>query len=195
MKIIGLTGSIAMGKSTVADFFKEAGISVFSADEVVHQLYESEPTLSLIESIFPEVVENGKVNRQKLSQIFLNDNKKLQKLEKIIHPLVKKKEEEFIHTARKQEKKLIVLDIPLLFETNSEKRVDFVVVVSAPLAIQKERVMIRSHMNEEKFSFINAQQMPDEKKRERAHFVIDTGKDLENTRQQVFDLIKSLLKN
>lgn len=195
MKIIGLTGSIAMGKSTVADFFKQAGVPVFNADEVVHQLYESEPILSLIESTFPDVVENGKVNRQKLSQIFLNDHKKLQILEKIIHPLVQKKEEEFIYTARKQEKKLIVLDIPLLFETKSEKRVDFVVVVSAPLAIQKKRAMTRSHMNEEKFSFINAQQMSDEKKRERAHFIIDTGKDLENTRKQVFCVIKGLLKN
>ncbi|WP_455466083.1 dephospho-CoA kinase [Bartonella sp. B39] len=195
MKIIGLTGSIAMGKSTVADFFKQAGISVFSADDAVHQLYKSEPILSLIGRIFPSVVENGKVNRLKLSEILINDNKKLQTLEKIIHPLVRKKEKEFIDTARQQGKKLIVLDIPLLFETNGEKRVDSVVVVSAPLAIQKERAMIRPNMNEKKFAFINAKQMSDEKKRECADFVIDTGKDLESTRQQVFYVIKSLLKN
>lgn len=195
MKIIGLTGSIAMGKSTVANFFKQAGISVFSADEVVHQLYNSEPALSFIERIFPSVIEDGRVNRSKLSRILINDNKKLQILEKMIHPLVQKKEKEFINTARQQGKKLVVLDIPLLFETKGESRVDNVVVVSAPLAIQKERVMIRQDMNEEKFAFINARQISDEKKRERADFIIDTGKDLENTRQQVLNVIKSLLKN
>ncbi|CAK00509.1 dephospho-CoA kinase [Bartonella tribocorum] len=195
MKIIGLTGSIAMGKSTVADFFKQAGISVFSADEAVQQLYKSEPALSCIERIFPGVVENGEVNRLKLSEILIDDKEKLQTLEKIIHPLVQEKEKEFIDTARDQREKLVILDIPLLFEKNGENRVDSVIVVSAPPEIQKERVMIRQGMNEKKFAFINAQQMPDEKKRERANFIIDTGKDLENTRQQVFDVIKELLKN
>ncbi|WP_273717418.1 MULTISPECIES: dephospho-CoA kinase [Bartonella] len=195
MKIIGLTGSIAMGKSTVADFFKQAGISVFSADEAVQQLYKSEPALSRIERIFPGVVENGEVNRLKLSEILIDDKEKLQTLEKIIHPLVQEKEKEFINTARHQGEKLVILDIPLLFEKNGESRVDGVIVVSAPPAIQKERVMIRQGMNEKKFAFINAQQMPDEKKRERADFIIDTGKDLENTRQQVFDVIRKLLKN
>ncbi|WP_273757502.1 dephospho-CoA kinase [Bartonella sp. AU55XJBT] len=195
MKIIGLTGSIAMGKSTVADFFKQAGISVFSADEAVQQLYKSEPALSHIERIFPGVVENGEVNRLKLSEILIDDKEKLQTLEKIIHPLVQEKEKKFIDTARHQGEKLVILDIPLLFEKNGESRVDSVIVVSAPPEIQKERVMIRQGMNEKKFAFINAKQMPDEKKRERADFIIDTGKDLENTRQQVFDLIKKLLKN
>ncbi|UNE54241.1 dephospho-CoA kinase [Bartonella machadoae] len=195
MKIIGLTGSIAMGKSTVADFFRQAGISVFSADDAVHQLYKSEPTLSLIARAFPSVIENDKVNRAKLSEILIKDHKKLQTLEKIIHPLVQKKEKEFINIARQRGEKLVVLDIPLLFETNGEKRVDSVVVVSAPSAIQKQRAMIRKNMNEKKFSFINARQISDEKKQERAHFVIDTGKDLENTRQQVLNVIKNLLKN
>ncbi|UTO28405.1 dephospho-CoA kinase [Bartonella harrusi] len=195
MKIIGLTGSIAMGKSTVAHFFRQAGVSVFSADDAVHQLYESEPTLSLMASAFPSVIENGKVNSSKLSEILINDHKKLQTLEKIIHPLVQKKEKEFTDTARQRGERLVVLDIPLLFETNGEKRVDSVVVVSAPPAIQKQRAMIRQNMNEKKFAFINARQMPDEKKRERAHFVIDTGKELENTRQQVLNVIKKLLKN
>ncbi|WP_208442066.1 dephospho-CoA kinase [Bartonella raoultii] len=195
MKIIGLTGSIAMGKSTVADFFKQAGIPVFSADEAVHQLYKSEPAVSLIARIFPNVVEDGKVNRLKLSKILINDHEKLQILEKIIHPLVQKKEEEFIETARQQEKELVVLEIPLLFETNGEKRVDSVVVVSAPRTIQKARAMIRQDMNEEKFSFIDARQMSDEEKRKRADFIIDTGKDLENTRRQVLYVIKNLLKN
>ncbi|QEE08328.1 dephospho-CoA kinase [Bartonella kosoyi] len=195
MKIIGLTGSIAMGKSTVADFFKQAGISVFSADEAVQKLYKSEPAVSRIERIFPGVVENGEVNRLKLSEILIDDKEKLQTLEKIIHPLVQKKEKEFIDTARHHGEKLVILDIPLLFEKNGESRVDSVIVVSAPPEIQKERVMIRQGMNEKKFAFINARQMPDEKKRERADFIIDTGKDLENTRQQVFDVIKKLLKN
>lgn len=194
MKIIGLTGSIAMGKSTVSDFFKQAGISVFNADEVVHQLYESEPTLSLIARTFPTVIENGKVNRLKLSEILINNSEQLQTIEKIIHPLVKKKEKEFIDTAHKRGEKLVVLEIPLLFETKSEKHVDIVVVVSAPPEVQKRRVMIRPNMNEKKFTFINSRQISDEKKRERADFIIDTGKDLENTRRQVFCLIKTLLK-
>ncbi|MBX4335276.1 dephospho-CoA kinase [Bartonella raoultii] len=195
MKIIGLTGSIAMGKSTVAHFFKQAGICVFNADEVVHKLYNSEPTLSFIERIFPSVVEDGKVNRSKLSEILINDNKKLRILEEMIHPLVQEEEKEFINIARQKGEKLVVLDIPLLFETKSESRVDYVVVVSAPLDIQKDRAMIRKDMNEEKFNFINARQISDEKKRKRADFIIDTGKDLENTRQQVLNVIKSLLKN
>ncbi|WP_273759071.1 dephospho-CoA kinase [Bartonella sp. ML70XJBT.G] len=195
MKIIGLTGSIAMGKSTVADFFKQAGIPVFSADDATHKLYKSKPVVSLIARVFPSVVEDGEVNRLKLSEILINGHEKLQSLEKIIHPLVQKKEKEFIEMARKQGKKLIVLEIPLLFETNSEKRVDSVVVVSAPRAIQKERAMIRQNMNEAKFTFINARQMSDEEKRKRADFVINTGKDLENTREQVFYVIKNLLKN
>lgn len=195
MKIIGLTGSIAMGKSTVADFFRQAGISVFSADEAVQQLYKSEPALSHIERIFPSVIENGEVNRLKLSEILIDDKKKLQTLEKIIHPLVQEKEKEFIDIARDQGKKLVILDIPLLFETNGENRVDNVIVVSASPEIQKERVMIRQGMNEKKFAFINSQQIPDEKKQERADFIIDTGKDLKNTRQQVFDVIKRLLEN
>ncbi|QEE12998.1 dephospho-CoA kinase [Bartonella krasnovii] len=195
MKVIGLTGSIAMGKSTVADFFKQAGVPVFSADEAVHQLYKSEPVVSLITHMFPNVIEDGKINRLKLSKVLIGDKEKLQTLEKIIHPLVQKKEEEFIETARRQEKELVVLEIPLLFETNGEKRVDSVVVVSATRAIQKARVMIRQDMNEEKFSFIDARQMSDEEKRKRADFIIDTGKDLENTRKQVLYVIKNLLKN
>ncbi|WP_455477813.1 dephospho-CoA kinase [Bartonella sp. B10] len=195
MKIIGLTGSISMGKSTVADFFRQAGVSVFSADEVVHKLYDSEPILSIISRTFPSVIVNGKVDRLKLSDILIGDDKKLKTLEKIIHPIVQEKERAFVNKARRQRKKLVVLDIPLLFETNGENRVDVVVVVSAPLEIQKKRVMIRENMSEKKFEFINSKQMSDEKKRERADFIIDTGKDLENTRQQVFYLIKSLLKN
>ncbi len=184
-----------MGKSTVADFFKQAGISVFSADDAVHKLYNSEPTVSLIAHTFPSVVKDGKIDRLKLAEIFLNDHEKLQTLEKIIHPLVQEKEKEFIEVAHREGKKLVVLEIPLLFETKSEKRVDSVIVVSAPQEIQKERAMIRKNMNEEKFAFINARQMSDEEKRKRADFVIDTGKDLENTREQVFYLIKNLLKN
>ncbi|GAA5096545.1 dephospho-CoA kinase [Bartonella acomydis] len=195
MKIIGLTGSIAMGKSTVADFFKQVGIPVFSADDSVHQLYNDKPAVSLIARAFPNAIEDGKINRLKLSEILLNDPEKLQKLEKIIHPLVQEKEKEFIEKARREGKKLVVLEIPLLFETKSEKRLDSVIVVSAPRTIQKDRAMIRPNMNEEKFAFINTRQMSDEEKQERADFIIDTGKDLENTREQVFGVIKNLLKN
>ncbi|WP_407965508.1 dephospho-CoA kinase [Bartonella sp. C271] len=195
MKIIGLTGSIAMGKSTAADFFKQAGVPVFSADEAVHQLYSDELTVSLIERAFPGVIENNLVNRMKLSEIVVNNSKKLKILEKIIHPLVQKKEEEFINIARQQKKKLVVLDIPLLFETKSENRVDSIVVVSSPPEIQKARAMNRPNMNEEKFSIINTRQVSDKQKRKYADFVINTGKDLEDTRQQVLQVIKSLLKD
>ncbi|WP_336278689.1 dephospho-CoA kinase [Bartonella sp. CB175] len=195
MKIIGLTGSIAMGKSTVACFFKQENIPVFSADEVVHKLYDNESVLSLIEHNFSGVIENGKVNRLKLSKILINEDEKLEILEKIIHPLVRKKEKEFIDAARQQGKKLVVLEIPLLFETNGEDYVDSVIVVSAPLAIQKERAMIRPNMSEKKFEFINEKQMSDEKKRERADFVIDTAKGLENTYRQVLHVIKCLTSN
>ncbi|CBI75686.1 Dephospho-CoA kinase [Bartonella clarridgeiae 73] len=195
MKIIGLTGSIAMGKSTTADFFKQAGVPVFSADEAVHQLYRNELTISLIERAFPGVIENGQVNRLKLSEILINNIEKLKILEEIIHPLVQKKEREFINIARQQKKKLVVLDIPLLFETKSENRVNSVVVVSSPPEIQKARAMNRPNMNEEKFLIINTKQVSDKQKRKYADFVIDTGKDLENTRQQVLKVIKSLLKD
>lgn len=194
MKIIGLTGSIAMGKSTVAGFFKQAGVPVFSADEAVHELYKSEPTLSLVARIFPGVVEKGQVNRLKLSKIVVNNCEKLQTLEKIIHPLVQEKEKEFINEARKKGKKIVVLDIPLLFETKGENRVDSIVVVSAPPEIQKKRAMSRRNMTEKKFAMINAKQISDEKKRKLADFIIDTGQTLEDTRQQVLDLIESLLK-
>ncbi|MDD9329869.1 MAG: dephospho-CoA kinase, partial [Bartonella sp.] len=178
-----------------AYFFKQAGIPVFSADEIVHQLYSSEPTVSLIERAFPGVTENGQVNRLKLSEILVNNSKKLKILEKIIHPLVRKKEREFINTARQQKKKLVVLDIPLLFETKSESLVNNIVVVSSPPEIQKVRAMSRLNMSEKKFSIINAKQLSDKKKRKYADFVINTGKDLENTRQQVLQVIKSLLKD
>ncbi|ABM44825.1 dephospho-CoA kinase [Bartonella bacilliformis Peru38] len=195
MKIIGLTGSIAMGKSTTASFFKQAGIPVFSADEAVQQLYKSNPTVSLIARIFPDVVENGRVNNQELSKILAKDHEKLQILEKTIHPLVRKKEQKFIEKARQQGKELVVLDIPLLFETKSESRVDSVVVVSAPPEIQKKRAMSRPNMSEEKFAILNNRQMSDEEKKERADFVIDTGKDLEDTRKQVLHVIKKLSKD
>ncbi|EYS90819.1 dephospho-CoA kinase [Bartonella bacilliformis str. Heidi Mejia] len=195
MKIIGLTGSIAMGKSTTASFFKQAGIPVFSADEAVQQLYKSKPTVSLIARIFPDVVENGRVNNQELSKILAKDHEKLQILEKTIHPLVRKKEQKFIEKAHQQGKELVVLDIPLLFETKSESRVDSVVVVSAPPEIQKKRAMSRPNMSEEKFAILNNRQMSDEEKKERADFVIDTGKDLEDTRKQVLHVIKKLSKD
>ncbi|OPB32384.1 dephospho-CoA kinase [Bartonella sp. AR 15-3] len=184
-----------MGKSTAADFFKQAGVPVFSADEAVHKLYSSELTVSLIERAFPGVTENNLVNRMKLSDILVNNSKKLKILEKIIHPLVQKKEEEFINIARQQKKKLVVLDIPLLFETKSENRVNSIVVVSSPPEIQKARAMNRPNMNEEKFSIINTRQVSDKQKRKCADFVINTGKDLEDTRQQVLQVIKSLLKD
>ncbi|ALE03268.1 dephospho-CoA kinase [Bartonella ancashensis] len=193
MEIIGLTGSIAMGKSTVAGFFRDAGVPVFSADEIVHKLYQQKTTLLAIKNVFPDIIKNGQIDRLELSEIITHNSNELQKLEKIIHPLVRKEEKEFIKVAREQGEKMVVLEIPLLFEINGTDRVDHVIVVSAPLELQRERAMKRPNMSEEKFNVLNARQIPNKQKY--ADFVIDTGKSLEDTRQQVLCIIDDILKN
>jgi len=185
---LGLTGSIGMGKSTTADFFNKEGIQIYSADAQIHQLYSQEPALSLIEAAFPGAVKSGLVDRRILSQFIEKNPHALKKLEAIVHPLLREREQAFLQQAERDRQKLVVLDIPLLYETGAEARVDYVVVVSAPLALQRQRVLLREGMSEEKFTLILARQLPDEEKRRRADFIINTGSGFEATRIMVRSL-------
>jgi dephospho-CoA kinase len=193
MIVLGLTGSVGMGKSTTARFFAEEGIPVYSADAVVHTLYHQKPVVSEIEAVFPEVVENAAINHEKLAAMVFGRPEALRRLEAIVHPHVRKAETEFLHRACKQGHRIAVLDIPLLYETGGQARVDRVVVVSAPSAIQRKRVLSRSGMTEKKFAAILARQMPDEEKRRHADFIIDTGKDLDALHEDVRSVIRRLL--
>ncbi|MBC7280275.1 dephospho-CoA kinase [Hoeflea sp.] len=193
MIIIGLTGSIGMGKSTTAEMFQSMGIPVNSADAVVHQLYEGEAA-PLIEEAFPGTAPDGVVDRQLLSQQLMAAPEGFARLEGIIHPLVRAREQDFIARARARGEPIIVLDIPLLFETGAVDRVDVIVVVSCAPEIQRERVLARPGMTEEKFVAILARQTPDAEKRARADYVIDTGNGLDGARQQVADIVEDLTR-
>lgn len=188
----GLTGSIGMGKSTTAQMFRDEGIAVYDADATVHQLYEGEAT-PLIEAAFPNTTSDGKVDRAKLSEYVIGKPENMKKLEAIIHPLVHEKEQAFLKEAETRGDKLVVLDIPLLFETGGKNRVDKIIVVTAPAEVQRERVLARDGMTEEKFEAILARQVPDSEKREKADFVIDTSLGLEGARERVREIIASLM--
>lgn len=176
MVIMGLTGSIGMGKSTAAGMFRYLGVPVHDADATTHKVMASNgAAFGQIANLFPDVITNAKIDRQKLGQKAFADPKVLTQLETILHPLVRAAETRFLKNQRMQGRKLVVLDIPLLFETQGEKRCDFVSVVSAPLFIQRQRVMARQGMTDEKFSAILSKQMPDCQKRRRADFIIPTG--------------------
>lgn len=196
MLIVGLTGSIAMGKSTVVGFFKNAGIPVIGSDEIVHSLYEGEAA-PLIEKDFPGSVKNGQVDRQLLMQLLTETTEQqtkqnFEKLEQIVHPLVKKAQWDFLKAAKTNAASITVLDIPLLFETSAETMMDITVLASAPFEIQKKRALERPGMTENKFLELNAKQMSDEKKREKADFIIDTGCTLQETEMAVSRLIERL---
>jgi dephospho-CoA kinase len=184
MFILGLTGSLGMGKSTTARFFAEEGVPVHDADAVVHRLYDGEAAAA-IEAAFPGTTVGGRVDRDKLAARVLGDAAALKRLEAIVHPLVYEAEQRLLAEARAGGEKVAVLDIPLLFETGGEKRVDAVVVVSAPPEVQRSRVLQRPGMSVEKLDAILAKQMPDEEKRRRADFVVDTSRGLEPARAQV----------
>jgi dephospho-CoA kinase len=184
MFILGLTGSLGMGKSTTARFFAEEGVPVHDADAVVHRLYDGEAAAA-IEAAFPGTTVGGRVDRDKLAARVLGDAAALKRLEAIVHPLVHEAERRLLAEARARGEKVAVLDIPLLFETGGEKRVDAVVVVSAPPEVQRSRVLQRPGMSVEKLDAILAKQMPDEEKRRRADFVVDTSRGLEPARAQV----------
>ncbi|WP_439572281.1 dephospho-CoA kinase [Phreatobacter sp.] len=191
MLVLGLTGSIGMGKSTTARFFRELGIPVHDADAAVHRLYAGE-AVPLIEAAFPGTTAGGRVDRDRLGAAVIGNPEALKRLEAIVHPLVGKAEREVRTRAAAAGHQLLVLDIPLLFETGGEARVDAVAVVSAPKSVQRERVLARPGMTEAKLDGILARQMPDEDKRRRAHFVIDTGRGMDAARRQVADVVKAL---
>ncbi|HXZ22731.1 MAG TPA: dephospho-CoA kinase [Pseudolabrys sp.] len=193
MFILGLTGSLGMGKSTTTKFFAEEGVPVHDADAIVHRLYEAE-AVSLIEAAFPGTTADGKVDRDKLARRVLNNAAAIERLEVIVHPLVRASEQRFLADAERAGAAVAVLDIPLLFETGGEKRCDAVVVVSAPDTIQRERVFARPGMTEQKFTAILAKQMPDAEKRKRADFVVDTSKGFDAARTQVRDILARVAK-
>ena len=188
MFVLGLTGSLGMGKSTTARFFAEEGVPLHDADAAVHRLYEGEAT-ALIEAAFPGTTSGGRVDRDKLAKKVLGDSAAIKKLETIIHPLVGRAEAQFLDEAARKDAAVVVLDIPLLFETGADRRCDAVVVVSAPADVQRARAFERPGMTEEKFQAILAKQMPDAEKRARADFVVDTSKGLDAARVQVREIL------
>jgi dephospho-CoA kinase len=188
MFVLGLTGSLGMGKSATAKMFAEEGIPVHDADAAVHDLYEG-AAAPVIEAAFPGTTAAGKVDRDKLAQRVLGDSAALEKLEAIVHPLVRRAEQAFLDEAVRKDARVAVLDIPLLFETGGDARCDAVVVVSAPLKIQRARALERSGMTEQKFAAILVKQMSNAEKRARADFVVDTSKGFNVARTQVRDIL------
>jgi dephospho-CoA kinase len=191
MIVLGLTGSIGMGKSTTAKLFAEAGVPVHDSDEAVHRLYRGEAA-PLVEAAFPGTVVDGAVDRAALSRRVVGDPEAIARLEEIVHPLVRADADRFVASHRAAGTPLVVLDIPLLFETGGTGRVDKIAVVSAPADVQRERVLSRPGMTPEKFEAILARQTPDAEKRRRADFVIDTSKGIEAARDQVRAIIREL---
>jgi len=195
MRIIGLTGSIGMGKSTTAAMFREAGIPVYDADAAVHDLYdEGGAAVGPVGEAFPGVVKDGRVDREALRQRVLGQPEELKRLNAIVHPLVGRDRVGFFKAAEDAGADMVVLDIPLLYETGGDASVEAVVVVSAPPEMQRERVLARPGMTPERLDAILAQQLADAEKRARAHYVVDTGKGLEAARAQVQAIIADLRK-
>lgn len=188
---IGLTGSIGMGKSTSAKLFAEAGIPVNDSDAVVHDLYSGEAA-PLVDAAFPGTMKDGAVDRLELGRQLSVDPQGFKRLEAIVHPLVRKREMEFLERQRAAGAQMVLLDIPLLFETGAEKRVDVVVVVSADPQVQRQRVLARPGMTEERFNMILSRQTPDAEKRRRADYLIDSGQSIEAARERVLDIIADL---
>ncbi|MDY8108028.1 dephospho-CoA kinase [Fulvimarina sp. 2208YS6-2-32] len=191
MIVLGLTGSIGMGKSTTAEMFADEGVPVHSADAAVHRLYAG-LAAPLIEAAFPGTVTAGVVDRRRLGAAVVGNREAMRRLEAIVHPLVREEEETFIDAARRSGADMVVLDIPLLFETGAETRCDKVLVVSAPPAVQRARVLARPGMSEAAFDAILASQLPDAQKRARADFVIDTAQGLEPARRRVREILSAL---
>jgi dephospho-CoA kinase len=191
MLVVGLTGSIGMGKSTVAGRLRALGIPVCDADAEVHKLYEGR-AVPAIEAAFPGTTGNGKVDRQRLAAALLAEPSKFKRLEAIVHPLVLEAEREFLRREAANGARMVVLEIPLLLETGGERRVDAVIVVSAPAQAQRDRVMGRPGMTLEKLEQMLSRQMSDEEKRARADFVVDTGGSFEETFAQVDRIVESL---
>lgn len=190
--VLGLTGSIATGKSTVAAMFASRNIPIYDADKAVHELYEGE-ALAPMQNLFPQSIIKGKIDRAALSKHVIGKPENLAKLEAIIHPMVQQKMLEFLHQATENNKELVILEIPLLYETGRTYPTDFIAVTFCDPEIQKQRAMAREGMTEEKFNAIIARQMPQSEKRARADFAIDTGTDLAQTQSVVDEIIKACL--
>jgi dephospho-CoA kinase len=193
MVILGLTGSIGMGKSTTAKLFAEAGVPVYDADATVHTLYEGEAAPA-IEAAFPGATVDGKVDRNRLSARVVHDPAAIKRLEAIVHPMLGASRQKFLRDAEQSGAPVAVVDVPLLFETGGENRVDAVVVVTTTPEIQRQRILERPNMTEEKLQVILARQMPDAEKRKRANFVVDTSHGLDPVRARIRDILDEAVK-
>jgi len=193
MIIRGLTGASGMGKSTTAKLFAEAGVPVYDADAIVHMLYEGE-AVPVIEAAFPGTTAEGKVDRARLSARVVHDPAAIKQLEQIVHPMLGASRQKFLHEAEQSGAPVAVVDVPLLFETGGEKRVDAVVVVTTTPEIQRERILARDNMTGEKLDAILALQLPDAEKRERADFVVDTSHGLDPVRARIRDILDQAVK-
>jgi dephospho-CoA kinase len=193
MIILGLTGSIGMGKSTTAKLFVEAGVPVYDADATVHRLYEGEAAPA-IEAAFPGSTVGGKVDRTRLSAQVVHDPAAMKRLEQIVHPMLGASRARFLEDAERSGAPVAVVDVPLLFETGGEKRVDAVVVVTTTPEIQRERILARDNMTAEKLDAILARQLPDAEKRKRADFVVDTSHGLDPVRVRIRDILVEAAK-
>jgi dephospho-CoA kinase len=193
MLILGLTGSIGMGKSTTAKLFAEAGVPVYDADATVHEVYAGEAAPA-IETAFPGTTIDGKVDRAKLSAKVLHDPAAIRQLEQIVHPMLRRYHQKFLEDAERSGAPVAVMDVPLLFETGGEKRVDAVAVVTTSPENQRERILARGTMTPEAFDSILARQLPDAEKRKRADFIVDTSHGLEPVRAQIRDILAEVVK-
>jgi dephospho-CoA kinase len=193
VRLIGLTGSIGMGKSTTLQLFAEHGVPVYDADAAVHAIYAG-AAVPAVEAAFPGTTGDGKVDRQKLSVRVLGDTAALKRLESIVHPMLGAHRQDFLNEVERSGAPVALLDVPLLFETGGEKRVDAIVVVSAPAELQRQRVLARENMTAEKLDAILARQLPDAEKRKRADFVVDTSNGLEPVRARIRDILAEVVK-
>jgi dephospho-CoA kinase len=193
MRVLGLTGSIGMGKSTTAKLFAEAGVPVYDADATVHKVYEGEAAPA-IEAAFPGTTSGGKVDRAKLSAKVVHDSTAMKRLEEIVHPMLRAYHQRFLDDAEKSGAPVAVVDVPLLFETGGDKRVDAVVVVTTSPEIQRERILARGTMSHEALEAILARQMPDAEKRKRADFLVDTSHGVDPVRARIRDILEEAVK-
>jgi dephospho-CoA kinase len=193
MIVLGLTGSIGMGKSTTAKLFAEAGVPVYDADATVHKVYEGEAAPA-IEAAFPGTTVDGKVDRARLSAQVVNDPAAMKRLEQVVHPMLRAYHQKFLFDAERSGAPVAVVDVPLLFETGGEKRVDAVVVVTTTPEIQRERILARGNMTQEMLDTVLARQLPDAEKRKRADFVVDTSNGLDPVRARIRDILGEAVK-
>ncbi|MGJ4957962.1 dephospho-CoA kinase [Bradyrhizobium sp. HKCCYLRH2015] len=193
MRVLGLTGSMGMGKSTTAKLFAEAGVPVYDADATVHKVYEGEAAPA-IEAEFPGTTVDGKVDRARLSAKVVGDPAAIRRLEAIVHPMLRSYHQKFLDDAEQSGVPVAVVDVPLLFETGGDKRVDAVVVVSTSPEIQRQRILARGTMTDEALDALLARQMPDAEKRQRADFVVDTSHGLDPVRARIRDILAEVVR-